>query len=269
MSRRWLIQAKDYPDPVTNAWGDTVTIDLRPLLPAAAVSAVRVRKAMIPYIAWNVTDDNNIWRIRVGVEPADTLYTVTLDPGNYSRSSLVKALVDEVNTLLAATNYVFSIAYNSSTFITTISLTDANAIAIPFSIDTTTVANLSPSLLQLLGFAGPIIPSTPSAISSTGALTINDDRFLLITCDEARGSAGVLDSLSPSMWHDGIIAVVPIPTSATVGDVITYTPEDSSPWIGLVRTNTNAAITLRLARSSYSRMGGSQTSWAIELEVRP
>jgi hypothetical protein len=264
MSRRWLIQAKDFPT-APGVWGDSATIDLTTLLPSPNITAIRVRKAMIPMLIWNVTSDNQTARLTVG----GPTYTVTLTPGYYSGSSLATALANALNTALGATTFSVSIVTNPSSYLTTITVTDSAIPGpAPFTLDTISLATLSPSILTMFGFGTDPLVSLTGVETSTGALNVVTDRFLLITCDEARGNMGIIDSLNPSAWHKGIICVVPIKVAVNPGDVICYTPEADSPWINLVRPSTNNAFTLRLSRNDYPTMGGQQTNWAIELEVR-
>lgn len=265
MARRWIVRAKDYPS-APGVWGDSATIDLTGLLPAAAVSSVRVRKAMIPMLCYNVMIDNQTLRLTVG----GPTYTVTILPGFYSVTSMITAIKAAINAALVATPYVFDMAFSPITYRVSIAITDTSIPApAPFTLDTTTLAGLSPSILTMMGYSTDPLVSLSGSEISNGAANVVTDRLFYITCDEAKGRHGVIDSLSPLPWHDGIICVVPIETNTCAsGDVIMYDPEDHAPWVSLVRTNTNGTITLRIAREEYPTIGSSQVSWVIELEVR-
>ena len=260
MSRHWLVEAKDHT-LTPGSWGDVVSIDLRQILAIPNLTSLRVRKVMIPFIIQNITADNQTATISFAAFP----YVAVVPVAYYSGTALITALTGALNTALGATPNTVSITLGADYRVTI----TVNPGPTPFTLDTTTIAGLSPSILTMLGFTTDPLVSAGGTEISTGILNVVTDRCLLITCDEAKGAFGHLDSLSAKPWHDGIINIVPIPVAVNNGDVISYHPEYDSPWIELVRPNTNGYITLRLARLDYPTMGPTQVSWVVELEVRP
>jgi hypothetical protein len=263
MTNVWLIEAKNFPS-APGVWGESITVPLATLVPTGELTSVRVRKAIIPLVLYNVVTDNRTVSILVG----GTLYTVHLIPGYYSGSQLLTEIKTFLNDILVATTYSVALTFDSNTFLVTIEVTDSSIPGpVAFTLTTTTTATLSPSILTMLGFVTDPLVSTTGTELSSGPLNVVTDRFLILTCDEAKGKHGVYESLSTSVWHNGIIATIPIEANVSVGDVVTYTPELDSKWVNLVRGNAAGNITLRLARGDYSTMGASQVSWVVELEV--
>jgi hypothetical protein len=262
----WLIHAKDYPTAV-GQWGDSVTIDMTALLPNPAISSLRVRKAQVPFIPWNIVTDNQTVTIAVG----GIDYAAAVDVGYYSGSDLITALVGAINTALAATTFSVDIAWDTIDFTVNIQMTDSSVPGLaPFTMTTTTTADISPSILTMLGFGTDPLVSVGGDETSSGALNVETDRYLLITCDQAKGKRGPLYSLSTNAWHDGLVGYIPIPDQVNPGQVIAYKPKRSeSPWIELVQEATANAITFHLCRNDYQYMGGGQINWMMLLEYRP
>lgn len=265
MSRRWVIQAKDFPS-APGQWGSEVTIDLTPLLPVPSVTAVRLRKAFIPLLLQNIVTDNQTVTLTIGA----SIFAIAVPTGYYGGTSLMSTIKTALNTAMGATTYSIDITFDPNTYLTTIIVFDT---AIPgptaFALDTTTLSPDAPSILTMFGFvADPLVSATGTEVSD-GPLNVITDRYLLVTCDQAKGAHGVIDILSNNAWHDGIISLVPIPYDSNSGDVIDYCPEDAAPWVGLVRGSTNGTITFRLSRADFPTMGSTQISWVMELEVRP
>lgn len=266
MSRRWLIEAKNHT-LIPGVWGDVVSIDLRPLLvtPQGAqypkITSIRLRKVMIPFVIWNVTTDNQTLTITIAGVP----YVATVPVGYYSGTALITAVTGAINAALGATPNTISILLGADYRVTIL----VNPFPTPYTLDSTTIAGLSPSILTMFGFATDPLVSVGGTETSTGPLNVVTDRCLIVTCDEAKGANGRLDSLSPLAWHNGIVSIVPIEVSVNSGDVIAYLPEDDAPWVDLVKGNTNGYLTLRLCRLDYPTMGVAQLSWVTELEIRP
>ena len=264
MARRWYLQAKDYPESATE-WGNLVTVDISALLPRLGISALRVRKLVIPYLGYNVVPNNAT--VVLTIDAAD--YSVTLDSGYYTAATLLAALNAGFAVQLAATTHAFLASFSTSTFLTTILVTTLG-VGAPFTLTGTVLApDTTPNLLTLLGYTPPALVSLTGLEVSPGPLNVVTDRCLFVTCDEARGAHGALESLSATTWHDGIIAIVPLAASVNVGDTVVYVPETDSPWIGLVRGHTGGTISFRLVRNDYQTMGCNQINWVMEIEVRP
>ncbi|MFA5091086.1 MAG: hypothetical protein WC483_00360 [Candidatus Paceibacterota bacterium] len=267
-SRDWIVHASLFPSAV-GVWGDQVSIDLTTRLPPPSeVTAIRIRNASVPYIVYNVLTANQTVELTIG----GIVYTVLVTPGYYSGASLLTAIKNLLATAIALTPYVIDLTFSAVTYLTTITLVDTGAPPpgyFPFTLSTPLVAPVTtPSILTMLGFATNPLVSLTGNETSGGPLNVISDRELFITCDQARGAMGRIDSLAGPTWHQGAAMRVEIPTSASAGDVINYAPESNAPWITLVRGNTAGAITFRLSRTDFSTMGPTQVSWVMTLEVR-
>lgn len=260
MSRSWVIQATKHPiNPTT--WGDSVTISIGTLVPSGRLSKIRITKAMIPYLGQNVVDGNHTLTLSVG----GVDYTINIPNGYYNRSRLTAAIMTLFNDALVATPYTIQIFYNLSTFLSTIDVREAGSVAFTLAAPSTN----SPSILKLYGFGADIIEGAGAPVLSTGPLNIITDRFLYITCDEARGAQGELTIVNGDTWVDGVVSVIDIDDGITIGDVIPYNSGNDAKWINLVRGSTNGTITLRLVRTDYDRMGVTQINWTAVMEVVP
>jgi hypothetical protein len=219
---------------------------------------------MIPFLAYNIISDNQTVALAVG----GITYTILITPGYYTGADLLLEIKNALNLLLAATTFSIDLVFSGVTYKTTITVTDS---AIPgpaaFTLTTTTIAAVSPSVLSMLGFSSDPLVSAGGVEVSDGALNVVADRYLYVTCDQARGKHGIIDPLSPNTWHEGLVCAIPIAVEVGPGDVISYSPENDSPWVGLVRGSTAGILTFRLARDDYVGMGSPQISWAMELEV--
>jgi len=267
MTHHWLIDAKDH-SPTPGSWGDTVVIDMNPLLETPSVNSIRIRSISLPLLNWNIVTDNQRLEVTVGGTP----YAVTLPPGYYPGDELMTLIADQFNQafVAAATTYVMDVTQDSNSFLVTITVTDTSIPAgVAFTLYHTAgfVPTESPQVLELLGFDPGTITSPTGTAVSTGPLNAVTDRYAIITCLEKEGAFGVVHSLSPHAWHDGLVFKVTIPIATNPGDVIIDEPKDDAKWIELVKGSTNGTLTFRLSRTDYRYFGPQKISWTMELEV--
>lgn len=278
MSYIWLIGSQYHPptDPLDTTIGNVVDIDMAALMPNRKVAAVRVRQAMVPNISFTVMPSNQSFIFTI----LDNTQTITIPLGYYTRDALLVA----VNTALtgavtAPDSAVFT--YNARTFTARIAAS-RGGVAQPFSLDLPPLVppatyRDAPSIMALMGIDDRVLPITYDPLTDTGPIAnpapINSDadRYALITCDQAQGLRGTIESFAyqaspPRMpWHNGIVAVFPLPLPK--GEISQYFPGDAAQWVQLVRGDANTVIRFRLSRDRYEYFGPTAIYWSMLLEL--
>jgi len=269
MTKRLIVDAKLLATEGT--FGDAVEMHNSEFFNDATFSAMRVRKAVIPYIPYNVNVHNNSF---VLMEDPNTYvdeemvppylsmisHTLEIPIGRYDIYELIDALTRVINE--AFTPIVFRIDIDDLTNKTKITISNT---AHRFSFRST--AGVS-TLIDMLGFIG-IQQFHAGENVSHGPFNINPDRMLFITCDQCAGFRNAI-AIMPSTqeWLKGIVAVIPIPHTAQYGDVIVYTPENDAPWVRVNQKVTESlSYTFRLARNSAPVMGPGQVAWMMDIEI--
>src|SRR3990172_5405152 len=102
------------------------------------------------------------------------------------------------------------------------------------------------------------------------------DRYLLVTCDQAKGINTPYDVIANQPWHDGIVAMVPLGISPVIGSIVNYDTDDDAPWgaiPALHKTFFGAAIndellTFHISRNRYRYFGPTHVYYTLLIEVR-
>lgn len=170
--------------------------------------SVKAVTITIPVTWYNVTSANN----KFSFTGASTgLHNITITPGNYSGTTLAKALQDAINAILGCGGY--TVVYDCPTGKFTISSKTEN-----FTIDFTILENMA----NILGFDEIVTISAMSHTSTTVANIIIDTEIWICTNMISGIDNGVLPWTSnpPKTEKQGIIACVPI--TACFGGIINY-----------------------------------------------
>jgi len=275
MNKKILVSAELHSTSLPD-YGEVVTLDISSKVSSISkVSEVKIVAAEIPYIADNIIADLNQPTLNIGGNP----YTITVPVGYYTGAEILNELTTLFNAALvaAATTYVIIFNYYASidrVIVTAIDTTGPTPAAFTIDNEVPPSPINGPLLTELIGFGtGSIlgdgtatVPEPIGTATSIGALNVVMHRFLLITCDEAKGDQAVIMSIdTPTYdWHDGIVAKIQIPTDVDRGTVIPYN-NAMAEWIALTKSldSTAGIVTFRLARNRYRTFGQPQVQWAM------
>lgn len=276
MSYTWLVSSGDHVPFGSLVIGDVLDIDLSTVMPGKRVTSVRIRRVMVPDVAYNVVLENQRFIITIG----GVDYIVTVPVGYYKRDELVATVNAALTAALALTLHTAAFTYNSMTFCAPL-VVRTGGVAVAYSVDIppSAVYRPAPSMLKLLGIDDrvlpiaydPLVPAGP--LANPGPVNSTVDRFALITCDQAHGLRGELTSLSANLlsnptrypWHNGIVSIFPL--ELPKGQVTSYVPDNDAPWVHIVRSEANMILRFRLNRQEYERFGPMIIEWSMLLEV--
>ena len=262
----WIVDSGYNVPAGATTIGDAVAVDINLRAPLLKPSAVRVREVYVPNVTYNITTNNNAFTIRVNAID----YPTSIPVGYYTAAALVSAVKNALVAVLALTIYLPSLTASVSSYLTTLTVTDTMTSTLtPFAFATPVVVDDdTPSLLFLLGWdegSSPIVSITGTA-TSDGPINSDCDRLTMITCDQAIGMNGAIDSLTPKDWQSGILTTFNV--DMPKGQVIDFTPRDDATWVTLVRPPVDGVLTFRLSRNYYRYFGPSRIYWTMVLEVR-
>lgn len=260
---RTLSLDAEFSTSTPGSWGDVLEIDLNTILPDPRVQSIKLLAAHVPLLLWNVQTDNQTLVLTVGGVP----YTILIAPGNYDGPTLSMAITSAFNVAMTATTYTMTITIDSISNYATTTVTDS---AIPgpaaFTLDPSPAVGDTPSIGELLGYDAGILSSIGATpLIATGPINLIMDRYILITCDEARGAFGHIHSTTPLDWHDGILAQQDIPPAAIVGTIINCDKGDTP--ITLSTPPIDGILHLRLSRTRHRLFGPQKVGWSVQVEV--
>jgi hypothetical protein len=261
-------------------------LDLSTLSPQRPVSEIRIRRAMVPNVSWNIVTQNQVFVISFA--PFAATYTITLPNGYYNRDELIFEVNTQIAAALVATTYSMVFNYNARTFQISITATDAG-VPVAFRLDlprdgTGKVEYKDyPNIYFMLGIDDVALVSLGTLITSAtwsihlGAVNSDPNRYAMITCAQANGlngkinsfnyATGVITDVDPPVyaWQEGIVAIFPL--ELPKGKITDYAPEDDALWIPVV-IDQHQLLTFSLSQGEYLRFGPSYVYWSILLEVR-
>jgi len=271
---RWIIESHTHLIS-DDEYGEYIILELSDMPRPSKIRYIRITEAEIPYIPANITSDMNQPTLRIGGSD----YTITIEPGYYSGLELLNELSSKFNAALtaAATTYSISFTYYPNKDRVVITAQDTSGptpTAFTIYNEVPPLVRTSPLLTELLGFdTSPIFGDGTGGepvgtATATGPLNVVQDRYILITCDEAKGynsvysvhKAGVED------WKDGIVAKIQIPPDVDHGTILAYS-NPNAPWIPLSKEldPNNPALTFRLSRNRYRTFGQPKVMWEMTL----
>jgi hypothetical protein len=265
MNNKYMLGSSVHPDVATlPAYGDRMVVDLsNTILSSESISRVRVVSTAIPQIMYNIVNDvgtppmiNNTLSVTVGA----TTHVITVPPGFYNGNALLSLLKTLIDTAFAPA-YVCTTSFDTTTFVTQLSM--QTALGIPQAFDMSTTSSNAPSILTLLGYYNNSYAGLDT-YSSESSLNVFKDRQLMITCEELLGINTNIDSLSTRSWHEGIVAQVPL--TGDTGDIMNWEPQNEAKWANLTSPGNQRIFHFRLTREFYPRFGPSIIDWTMGAE---
>jgi hypothetical protein len=270
--RAYNVKSSDFGTSSSD-YGDLMTIDFTDKMPTEfKVRSLRILSIHFPLITYNIINRAGFQNTDLIIDVGGNIQTISLDPGFYTRDTLLNGIMLKITNAYAIPGYTCFISWNQSTFLTTITIQDALGVPQVFEMSDITIKPVGepvsiPSILELMGFNITVPHAGSSSYTSEGPLNVFKDRVCYITSDEVQGENTSIDSLGQESWHKGICSVIPF-GDKNAGDIIEYIPGNNAPIIKLTCDKNNRSFSFHLARERYPVFGPTIIDWTMIVEFR-